>query len=147
MKCFITQSPRKAVREMFLFLTTLLLVPVLPTTAYEMDPPMTWNVLENRTSCQNSSYIFSFHDHNWHHALQQCRLYGGYLLSINSLQEQNCVLELAKQRNVTRGSRYYGDYWHDGEDKSLLVSLSSKCLLQQYKTGPGASSSMLPPPA
>ena len=100
---------------MFLVLTLIFLCPVLPAAGHMPDPPMKWIAHENSSSCQDSSYIFSFHAHSWHHAVEQCNLYSGHLLSINSLVEQNCVLELARGRNVTRGSKYYGEYWHDGK--------------------------------
>ena len=56
----------------------------------------------------------------WEDAKEECQYQGGWreggnLASINSLEEQNCLLELAHRDNITRGRKYEGYYWHDGK--------------------------------
>eukprot|EP00091_Calanus_sinicus_P019403 TRINITY_DN4865_c0_g1_i1.p1 TRINITY_DN4865_c0_g1~~TRINITY_DN4865_c0_g1_i1.p1 ORF type:complete len:160 (-),score=21.98 TRINITY_DN4865_c0_g1_i1:41-520(-) len=55
-------------------------------------------------------YLFSEITAGWQDALDECELYGGWLLSINSLQEQNCLLRYARSVGLS------GWYRHDGND-------------------------------
>merc|ERR1711997_984169 len=55
-------------------------------------------------------YLFSDVQHTWQDARDECELYEGYLLSINSLQEQNCLVRYAQ------GSVQHGWFWHDATD-------------------------------
>ena len=52
--------------------------------------------------------------HSWYDARDECHLYGGWLLSLGSRQEQNCILKFA-QDNVRTDW-----YWHDGEGASAV---------------------------
>ena len=63
------------------------------------------------------SYLFSDVARTWQEAREECELYGGWLLSINSLQEQNCLVRFAKT------SVQDGLFWHDGE-RSFLDAYS-----------------------
>ena len=54
-------------------------------------------------------YLFSDVGHTWQDAREECELYGGWLLSINSMQEQNCLVRFAKSSGV------HGWFWHDGK--------------------------------
>ena len=58
--------------------------------------------------------MFSEVQHSWYDARDECQLYGGWLLSLGSRQEQNCILKFA-QDNVRTDW-----YWHDGEGASSV---------------------------
>merc|ERR1712154_368960 len=58
----------------------------------------------------NHKYLFADVTHTWQDAREECALYGGWLLSIDSMQEQNCLLKYAKT-NVQSGW-----FWHDATD-------------------------------
>ena len=62
-------------------------------------------------------YLFSDVARTWQEAREECELYGGWLLSINSLQEQNCLVRFAKT------SVQDGLFWNDGE-RSFLDAYS-----------------------
>ena len=59
----------------------------------------------------NHKYYFSDSTLNWQDAREVCELYGGWLLSINSLQEQNCLVRHAMT------AVHHGWFWHDATDK------------------------------
>ena len=54
-------------------------------------------------------YLFSDLYHTWQDAREECELYGGWLLSINSQQEQNCLVRFAHSSGLQAGW-----FWHDG---------------------------------
>ena len=63
---------------------------------------------------EGHKYLFSDVMHTWQDARDECELYGGWLLSINSLQEQNCLVRFAKT------SVHDSWFWHDGNGSFLM---------------------------
>merc|ERR550532_666127 len=61
---------------------------------------------------EGHKYLFSDTSHTWQDAREECELYGGWLLSINSLQEQNCLVRFAKTSGL-----HHGWFWHDATDR------------------------------
>ena len=55
-------------------------------------------------------YLFSDVTHSWEDAFGECELYGGWLVSIDSLQEQNCLMRHGKSEG------YNAWYWTDGKN-------------------------------
>ena len=53
-------------------------------------------------------YLFSEIATNWEDARAECELYGGWLLSINSMQEQNCLLRYARSGGLSVWYRHDG---------------------------------------
>ena len=53
-------------------------------------------------------YLFSETPLPWLEAKDECELYGGWLVNINNLQEQNCLM----RHGTSEG--YNGWYWTDG---------------------------------
>merc|ERR1712062_471202 len=66
---------------------------------------------ENLNCQPGHKYLFSEVELSWYGAREECELYGGWLLSIGSRQEQNCLLTHA-QDNVR-----HAWYWHDATDQ------------------------------
>ena len=65
-----------------------------------------WNDLE----CEEGhKYLFSDDLRTWHDARDECELYGGWLVDINSQREQNCLVRFAHSADITSGR-----FWHDG---------------------------------
>merc|ERR550532_2695210 len=60
---------------------------------------------------EGHKYLFSDTSHTWQDARDECELYGGWLLSINSLQEQNCLVRFAHSWSL-----HEGWFWHDAND-------------------------------
>ena len=54
-------------------------------------------------------YFFSDQKLSWFDASDECNLYGGYLLHIDTLKEQNCLLDYGHIVNIA------GWFWQDGE--------------------------------
>merc|ERR1712154_156057 len=75
-----------------------------------------WNDLQ----CEEGhKYLFSDVTHTWHDARDECELYGGWLLSINSQREQNCLVRFAHSSGL-----HTGWFWHDvndAADEGILV--------------------------
>ena len=71
---------------------------------------------ENLNCQPGHKYLFSETELSWYEAREECELYGGWLLSLGSRQEQNCLLSHAQDK-VRRDW-----FWHDGEDGELTVS-------------------------
>ena len=46
---------------------------------------------------------------SWFDASDECNLYGGYLLHIDTLKQQNCLLDYEHIANIA------GWFWQDGE--------------------------------
>ena len=64
--------------------------------------------------CQaGHKYLFSDVSHNWEEARGECELYGGWLVNIGSLQEQNCLMRHGKSEG------YNAWYWTDGKYISI----------------------------
>ena len=53
-------------------------------------------------------YFFSDQKLSWFDASNECNLYGGYLLALDSQYEQNCLLKYGKTANIANW------YWHQG---------------------------------
>ena len=80
----------------------------------------TWNVRSNinQTSYESLTfnlilkeghkYLFSDLTHNWGDAVTKCQSYGGWLLNIKSLEEQNCLVRYANTHGLSAW------YWTDG---------------------------------
>ena len=64
---------------------------------------------------EGHKYLFSDTQHTWQDAREECELYGGWLLSINSLQEQNCLVRFAQTSGL-----HAGWFWHDGKPGGVL---------------------------
>ena len=64
---------------------------------------------ENLQCERGHKYLFSDVYHTWQDARDECELYGGWLLSINSQQEQNCLVRFAHSSGL-----HTGWFWHDG---------------------------------
>ena len=61
--------------------------------------------------CQEGhKYLFSDTTHTWDEALVECELYGGWLVNIGSVQEQNCLMKFAHSA-VEMVNKWY---WTDG---------------------------------
>merc|ERR1739836_354885 len=56
-------------------------------------------------------YFFSDETRHWQDARDECELYGGWLLSIDSQQEQNCLVRFAHSSGL-----HAGWFWHDAND-------------------------------
>merc|ERR1711879_309058 len=56
-------------------------------------------------------YLFSELSLSWDEAVGECSLYAGWLVSLNSLQEQNCLLKHAQAQGLTEDW-----YWTDATD-------------------------------
>merc|ERR1712002_207502 len=59
---------------------------------------------------QGTKYLFSEQSVSWDFAREECGLYGGWLLSLDNLQEQNCLIRYAHSASLT------GWFWHDAND-------------------------------
>ena len=57
---------------------------------------------------EGHKYLFSEIKHNWVDAAAECELYGGWLVNIESLAEQNCLVRYGN----THGLNAW--YWTDG---------------------------------
>merc|ERR1712038_585842 len=66
---------------------------------------------ENLQCERGHKYLFSDTKHSWQDARDECELYGGWLLSINSQQEQNCLVRFAHSTGLQTGW-----FWHDAND-------------------------------
>merc|ERR1711874_124235 len=56
-------------------------------------------------------YLFSDGARPWYSARDECELYGGWLLSIDSQKEQNCLVRYAHSSGLQAGW-----FWHDAND-------------------------------
>ena len=63
----------------------------------------------------NHKYLFSDVVHSWFDAVAECQLYGGWLLSLGSLEEQNCLLRYGQSQGLDAW------YWTDGRVLFLLT--------------------------
>merc|ERR1712126_642539 len=66
-----------------------------------------WLNLECETG---HKYLFSSNAMTWSESVAECALYGGWLLDINSIQEQNCIVRNIRNHGTTTW------YFHDGND-------------------------------
>ena len=77
-------------------------------SSYE-DADLGWQDL----GCEEGhKYLFKRSGWHWEQARVQCELLGGWLLSINSQQEQNCLLRFAHSSLSITWQHFW--YWHDG---------------------------------
>ena len=53
-------------------------------------------------------YLFSDSLLPWTDAVDECKLYGGWLVSLDNLKEQNCLLRYGMSQGFDAW------YWHDG---------------------------------
>lgn len=53
---------------------------------------------------------------SWEEAVGECSLYAGWLVALNSLQEQNCLLKHAQAEGLTEDW-----YWTDGTDQHSIL--------------------------
>ena len=61
---------------------------------------------------EGHKYLFSEITHVWVHAASECELYGGWLVNIESLAEQNCLVRYGNTQGLTDW------YWDDGKEFS-----------------------------
>ena len=61
---------------------------------------------------EGHKYLFSDYGWHWEEAREKCQELGGWLLSINSQQEQNCLLRFAHSSLDYNWQQHW--YWHDG---------------------------------
>merc|ERR1711936_418529 len=66
-----------------------------------------WQEVECRYDTK-TKYLFSELSLTWEEAKGECQLYGGWLLNLNNLVEQNCLLKHAVTNEIS------GWFWHDG---------------------------------
>merc|ERR1711936_594050 len=59
-------------------------------------------------------YLFMNEGRHWQDARYECELYGGWLLSIGSQKEQNCLVRYAHSSHSS--GLQAGWYWHDAND-------------------------------
>ena len=65
-------------------------------------------------------YLFSDEVRSWQDARDECELYGGWLLSIGSQREQNCLVRYAHSSGL-----HTGWFWHDGIILNIYIFYSS----------------------
>eukprot|EP00092_Neocalanus_flemingeri_P048939 GFUD01056073.1.p1 GENE.GFUD01056073.1~~GFUD01056073.1.p1 ORF type:complete len:152 (+),score=24.19 GFUD01056073.1:72-527(+) len=58
-------------------------------------------------------YYFSENSATWTEAIGFCQRYGGHLLQIENIQENNCLLKEAMSRNKA------GVWWHNANDRQV----------------------------
>ena len=74
-------------------------------------------------------YFFSDKVLSWFDAIDECNLYGGYLVAVNSLQEQNCLLKYGKTAQLDRW------FWINGNLKdSPIFSRNIYFIANDYDT-------------
>ena len=72
--------------------------------------------MHNMLSQEGHKYIFSEITHNWADSVAECEAYGGWLLNIESLAEQNCLLRYANNQGFENW------YWTDGNEMSNFAT-------------------------
>ena len=77
------------------------------TTTTDPDAPE-WVQLPCGTSGQEQQYLFSDDKHTWDEARAECDLYGGWLVSVGSQAEYNCLLRYGNAQG------YHSWFWTDG---------------------------------
>merc|ERR1712025_103760 len=88
----------------------ILLYILLSLIAALIDGSPHW---ENLDCEPGHKYLFSEMKLNWVDAQAECSMYGAYLLHIDSLKEQNCLLRHA-HNNSDNG--FEDTFFHDGND-------------------------------
>ena len=68
---------------------------------------------------EGHKYLFSDATHSWDEALVECELYGGWLVNIGSVQEQNCLNRFAHSK-IELVNKWY---WTDGKLRGTLKSM------------------------
>ena len=69
--------------------------------------------IHSRTSQAGHKYLFSDELHSWDEARAECALYGGWLVNIGGVREQNCLVRFVD----TMG--WSAKYWTDGSNDQL----------------------------
>ena len=62
---------------------------------------------------EGHKYLFSDATHTWDEALTECELYGGWLVNIGSVTEQNCLMRFGHSKTELSMDKWY---WTDGTD-------------------------------
>ena len=122
---------------MSLFLMSVVVLSACFSTIYgtnSNEPVPHWENLEcevnetNPVSCQTfvtllfrftqvgHKYLFSTTWQTWHDAKLECELYGGFLLNLKDISEQNCLLRYYQSQDL-RG----GKYWTDGKSYIIYI--------------------------
>ena len=79
--------------------------------------------IHSRTSQAGHKYLFSDELHSWEEARAECALYGGWLVNIGGVREQNCLVRFVDSRG------WAAKYWTDGSSEKLYPesSVSQYC--------------------
>ena len=67
---------------------------------------------------EGHKYLFSDETHTWQDSIAECELYGGWLVNIGGVQEQNCLIKFV----VSKG--WSAMYWTDGETTKNIYLFS-----------------------
>ena len=87
---------------------------------------------------EGHKYLFSDKYRHWQEAREECELYGGWLVDINSQREQNCLVRFAHSSGL-----HAGWFWHDGKALNFYRSLiciflkSMMLLMKEFSFTPG----------
>ena len=68
---------------------------------------------------------------DWTEAFAECELYGGWLVNIADIKEQNCLMTHASAQN------YNTWYWTGGKNLILMIQLIEKHYLAHVEETPG----------
>ena len=61
--------------------------------------------------------MFSDTTNSWDEAQTECELYGGWLVNIGSVQEQNCLMRFGHSKTELSMDKWY---WTDGTDAMIF---------------------------
>ena len=68
---------------------------------------------------EGHKYLFSDATHTWDEALVECELYGGWLVNIGSVTEQNCLMRFGHSKTELVDKWY----WTDGANKYFSIQI------------------------
>ena len=109
----ISQSMKLSLIILALSVLSGLTVTVPSWQKLECQVALSFKLLITGTFSQEGhKYLFSDVSHSWSDALSECYLYGGSLVTIENIWEQNCLLRYAQSQG------YDEWYWTDGNSKS-----------------------------
>merc|ERR1719348_2771906 len=74
-----------------------------------------WENLECETG---HKYLFSEETHNWYDSVAECALYGGWLVHIGNIDEQNCLLKYGNSQNF---AAFYWTGAHSPDADGIFV--------------------------
>lgn len=77
---------------------------IVPSTLKYLE----WVELGCEWDTAQSQYLFSDDKHMWDEARAECKLYGGWLVSVESQWEYNCLLRYGNAQG------YHSWFWTDG---------------------------------